>query len=196
MKFLYVRVSSIGQHTERQLLTENNYDRVYIDKCSGKDRERPELTAMMSNLRSGDEIVCHSLDRLARNTFDLLSLVKDITNKGCSIVFLKENLRFEPGKDNAINNLMMQILASIAEFERNLIKTRQAEGIAIAKAKKKFKGKSEKLKEDAADELRNLLKEKKISIKEAMQKYGISRASVYNYLHRDSKKEKEHGNQI
>ncbi len=196
MKFLYVRVSSIGQHTERQLLTENDFDRIYIDKCSGKDRERPELKAMLSNLRSGDEITCHSLDRLARDTFDLLSLVKEITNKGCSIVFLKENLRFEPEKNNAINNLMMQILASIAEFERNLIKTRQAEGIAIAKAKGKFKGKGEKLEKDAAEELRDLLKGKKISIKEAMKRYNLSRASVYNYLHRESKKGAKDGDQI
>ena len=96
MKFLYARVSSLGQNTDRQTLNESEFDRVYIDKCSGKDRERPELKAMLSNLRPGDEIVCHSLDRLARNTFDLQSLIKEITDKDCSVVFVKENLRFEP----------------------------------------------------------------------------------------------------
>ena len=182
MKFLYARVSSLGQNTDRQTLNESEFDRVYIDKCSGKDRERPELKAMLSNLRPGDEIVCHSLDRLARNTFDLQSLIKEITDKDCSVVFVKENLRFEPGKNNPISNLMLQILGGIAQFERELIKARQAEGIAIAKAKGKFKGGKRKLEEYEIEELNKLVHRKKITIKQATEKYGICRASVYNYL--------------
>ena len=182
MKFLYCRVSSVYQNTDRQTLDEKGFDRVYIDKCSGKDRNRPELEAMLSNLRPGDEITCHSLDRLARNLFDLQSLVKEITDKDCSVVFVKENLRFEPGKDNAMSTLMLQILGSIAEFERALIKNRQAEGIAIAKARGKFKGGKRKLNEYEIEELNKLVHYKKITIGQAMEKYGICRASVYNYL--------------
>jgi DNA invertase Pin-like site-specific DNA recombinase len=172
-------------------LDEKDFDRTYIDKCSGKNTDRPQLQAMLDNLRPGDSITCHSLDRLARNTFDLLDLVKKITEKGCSIVFLKENLHFEPGKDNPISTLMMEILASIAQFERSLIRARQAEGIAIAKAKHKFKGSTEKLSSDAAKEMKELVSSKKISIKDAMKRYNISRASVYNYLKRDDKDEKK-----
>ena len=187
MKFLYVRVSSIGQNTDRQTLNENEYDRVYTDKCSGKNVDRCQLQAMLDNLRPGDSITCHSLDRLARNTFDLLDLVNKIIEKGCSIWFQKENLLFEPGNTNPTSTLMLQILGSIAEFERTLIKARQAEGIAIAKAKHKFKGSTEKLSETAAEELKELVSTKKISIKDAMKRYNISRASVYNYLKREKR---------
>ena len=190
MKFLYCRVSSIYQNTDRQTLNESDFDRTYIDKCSGKDTNRPQLQAMLDNLRPGDEITCHSLDRLARNTLDLLVLVKKIIDNDCTIVFIKENLRFEPGKNNPISNLMLQILSSIAEFERSLIKARQMEGIALAKEKNKFKGGQEKLSDIDSEELKLLLLKSRISVKDAMKKYDICRASVYNYKKR-AKKELE-----
>lgn len=187
MKFLYCRVSSIYQNTDRQTLNESDFDRTYIDKCSGKDTNRPQLQAMLDNLRPGDEITCHSLDRLARNTLDLLGLVKKIIDNDCTIVFIKENLRFEPGKNNPISNLMLQILSSIAEFERSLIKARQMEGIALAKEKNKFKGGQEKLSDIDSEELKLLLLKSRISVKDAMKKYDICRASVYNYKKRAKK---------
>lgn len=191
MKFLYARVSSLGQNTDRQTLNEKDFDLVYIDKCSGKNTQREQLTAMLGSLRPGDEVTCHSLDRLGRNTFDLLDLVQKITDKGCSVSFIKENLKFEPGKSNPISNLMFEILAAIATFERSLIRTRQAEGIAIAKAKGKFKGGTNKLSDYAAKELKKLVLAKEISISEAMKRYGVSRASVYNYLKRKNKNEED-----
>lgn len=190
MKFLYCRVSSIYQNTDRQTLNESDFDRTYIDKCSGKNTDRPQLQAMLSNLRPGDEITCHSLDRLARNMFDLQTLVQEITDKDCSVVFLKENLRFEPGKNNPISTLMLQILGSISEFERSLIKARQMEGIALAKEKNKFKGGQEKLSKTDSKDLKLLLLKSRISVKEVMKKYDICRASVYNYKKR-AKKELE-----
>lgn len=187
MKFLYARVSSLGQNTDRQTLNEKDFDLVYIDKCSGKNTQREQLTAMLGSLRPGDEVTCHSLDRLGRNTFDLLDLVQKITDKGCSVSFIKENLKFEPGKSNPISNLMFEILAAIATFERSLIRTRQAEGIAIAKDKGKFKGGQKKLMDHDRKELKELVSTKQISIKDAMKRYGISRASVYNYMKYDNK---------
>lgn len=187
MKFLYCRVSSIYQNTDRQTLNESDFDRTYIDKCSGKDTKRPQLQAMLDNLRPGDEITCHSLDRLARNTLDLLGLVKKIIDNDCTIVFIKENLRFEPGKNNPMSTLLLQILGSIAEFERSLIKTRQMEGIALAKEKNKFKGGQEKLSDIDSEELKLLLLKSRISVKDAMKKYDICRASVYNYKKRAKK---------
>lgn len=182
MKFLYARVSSVGQNLDRQTVNESEYDRVYMDKCSGKDAERPQLQAMLDNLRPGDKIECHSIDRLARNTFDLESLLKEISEKGCSIEFIKERLIFEPGNEDSVSKLTLHIMSAIAQFERALIKERQAEGIAIAKARGKFKGGSKKLSDYDASELKELVAGKKISIKEAMKRYGISRASVYNYI--------------
>lgn len=184
MNFLYARVSSVSQNLDRQVQDMNSYDRVYEDKCSGKNTDRPQLQAMLSNLRPGDTVTCHSLDRLARNTFDLLDLVKQITADGCTVKFIKENLTFESGKENPISELMLNILGSIAQFERQLIKTRQMEGIAIAKEKKKFKGGSEKLSDTDSKELKQLLLAHRITVKEAMKKYNICRASVYNYKQR------------
>lgn len=182
MKFLYARVSSFYQNPDRQIIDDNRYDRTYIDQCSGKDMKRPQLRAMLDNLRPGDHIVVHSLDRLARNTFDLLSLVKEIKNKGCSIVFLKEHLEFLPDENNPVSNLMLEILGSIAEFERELIRARQAEGIAIAKQKHKFKGGKRKLTDYQIEELNKLVHKKTLTISGAAEKYGLCRASVYNYL--------------
>lgn len=184
MKFLYVRVSSVGQNTDRQTLNESEYDRVYMDKCSGKDTKRPQLDTLLGNLRPGDKIYCHSIDRLARNTFDLESLLKQISEKGCSVEFKKERLTFEPGNEDSVSKLTLHIMSAISQFERALIKERQAEGIAIAKAKGKFKGGSKKLSKYDASELKELVLAKKISIKDAMKRYGISRASVYNYIRR------------
>lgn len=187
MEFLYARVSSVGQNTDRQTVNESSFERTYIDKCSGKDAKRPELEAMLSNLRPGDKITCHSLDRLARNLFDLQSLVKEITDKNCSIEFTKENLKFEPGEDKPMSTLLLQVLGSIAEFERTLIKARQAEGIAIAKAHGKFKGGKEKLKDYEIEELKELVQKKKLPITKIAEKFGICRASVYNYMKQPKK---------
>lgn len=187
MKFLYARVSSIGQNISRQTVNENEFDRVYIDKCSGKNTDRPQLQAMLNNLRPGDKITCKSIDRLARNTFDLEMLLKEISEKGCSVHFEKESLDFIPGENNSISNLTLHIMNAISQFERELIKERQAEGIAIAKAKGKFKGGTKKLSDYDVKELKELVPAKKISIKDAMKRYDISRASVYNYLKREYK---------
>lgn len=94
MIFNYKRVSTTDQNTDRQLLN-ISCDREYIEKVSGKDTNRPQLQAMLSNIRDGDIINVHSMDRLARNTKDLLNLVDNITNKGAKIVFHKENLTFK-----------------------------------------------------------------------------------------------------
>ena len=93
MKFLYARCSTQQQNLDRQLTETEKYDRVYMEKVSAKSKDRPELQALLSNLRAGDQIEVHSLDRLARNLKDLLSIVEEIQRKGCSVYFLKENLK-------------------------------------------------------------------------------------------------------
>lgn len=104
MIFNYKRVSTTDQNTERQLLN-IACDRAYIEKISGKNTDRPELQAMLLNIRAGDVVNVHSMDRLARNTKDLLNLVEEITAKGAKIVFHKENLTFAPiGKTHIKND--------------------------------------------------------------------------------------------
>lgn len=99
MIFNYKRVSTTDQNTERQLL-DIACDREYVEKISGKDTNRPELQAMLLNIRAGDVVNVHSMDRLARNTKDLLNLVEHITDQGAKVVFHKENLTFAPDKQD------------------------------------------------------------------------------------------------
>lgn len=182
MIFNYVRVSTTLQNIDRQLL-DVSCDREYIDKLSGKDTNRPQLQAMLDNIRTGDVINCHSMDRLARNVRDLLDLIEKITSKGGEVKFLKENLTFSNSKkSDAFQNLMLVMLGAISEFERNLILERQREGIAIAKLKGKYKGGKNKLSKDQTLELRHLVASKQLSVSKIADKFNISRQSVYNYL--------------
>ena len=140
MIFNYIRVSTVEQNTERQL-RDVVCDRVYEEKISGKDTNRPQLQAMLSNIRSGDIINIHEMSRLARNTRDLLNLVEDITSKGATIVFHKENLTFKgDGKQDPYQKMMMTMLGAVAELERAILLERQREGIAVAKMNGKYKG--------------------------------------------------------
>lgn len=180
MIFNYKRVSTIDQNTERQLL-DISCDREYVEKISGKDTNRPELQAMLLNLRAGDVVNCHSMDRLARNTKDLLNLVEEITHKGAKIIFHKENLTFAPDKQDPYQKMMMTMLGAVAELERNLILERQREGIEIARLKGKYKGGQPKLSAEQVSEIKELINQR-IPIKAIAQKYGVSRRTIYNYL--------------
>ena len=170
MIFNYIRVSTVEQNTERQL-RDVVCDRVYEEKFSGKDTNRPQLQAMLSNMRSGDIVNIHEMSRLARNTRDLLNLVEDITSKEATIVFHKENLTFKgDGKQNHYQKMMMTMLGAVAELERSILLERQREGIAIAKAKGKYKGGKNKLSDEQVVELNTL------------HKQGMPIACVYSYL--------------
>ena len=127
----YVRVSSIDQKEARQLegLT---VDKVFTDKASGEDTNRPQLERALEFLREGDTLVVHSMDRLARNLDDLRRIVLTLTAKAVRVQFLKKSLTFI-GEDSPMSNLMLSIMGAFAQFQRELIKERQREGIAIAK---------------------------------------------------------------
>lgn len=128
----YIRVSSTEQNTARQLDGET-LDKVFTEKCSGKNRERPQLALCLEFLREGDTLVCHSLDRLGRNVRDLLDIVGELTAKGVTVSFLHPALSFTGENDSPINKLLFLMLAGFADMERNLIRERAREGIAIAK---------------------------------------------------------------
>jgi len=134
----YKRVSSGTQNTERQELL--GCDEVFEEFVSGKDRQRPQLEAIMKHARKGDTVVVHSIDRLARSLQDLQEIVDQLVAKGVTVKFLKEGLTFSEVEDNATGRLMLQVLGSIAEFERTLIRNRQKEGIERAKRQGKYEG--------------------------------------------------------
>ena len=178
-KIGYVRVSSADQNPERQLIG-LPLDKVFTDKVSGKDINRPQLQAAREYLRDGDRLYVHSLDRLARNLVDLKTIVTELTARGVVVVFLKEHLEFSNGED-AMSNLLLSVMGAFAEFERALIRERQREGIALAKNRGVYKGRKPSLTECQIADLRNraFAGEKKAALARA---FGISRETVYQYL--------------
>lgn len=181
MIFNYIRVSSIEQSTERQL-KDVACDRVYEEKISGKDTNRPQLQAMLANIRANDIINIHEMSRLARNTRDLLNIVEEITSKGATIIFHKENLTFKGNeKQDPYQKMMMVMLGAVAELERAILLERQREGIAIAKAKGKYKGGKNKLSSEQITELNNMHNQV-TPISRIAKYFKITRPTVYGYL--------------
>jgi DNA invertase Pin-like site-specific DNA recombinase len=176
----YLRVSSSDQSTERQL-DGIELDKTFEDKCSGKDTRRPQLQAMLEYIRDGDTLYVHSMDRLARNLVDLLQLVQRLTQDGITVTFTKQNLTFS-GETSAMNELLLALLGAVAQFERAMIRERQAEGIAKAKAKGIYKGGKPKLNGATVQELRLRAADPAISKAALAREYGISRATLYQYL--------------
>ena len=136
----YVRVSSVDQNRERQraALQGHQIDRWFEESLSGKNMERPQLQELLQYIREGDTVYVSEFSRLGRSTADLLEIVKRIEGKGATLVSLKENF----DTHSAAGKLQMTMLAAISEFERSMILERQAEGIAIAKKKGKYKGRT------------------------------------------------------
>ena len=127
----YLRVSSLDQKEMRQL-DGVTLDKRFVDKASGKDLHRPQLDQLLSYVREGDTVICHAMDRLARNLDDLRRLVLGLTERGVHIRFEKENLTFT-GEDSPMSHLLLSVMGAFAQFERDLIRERQREGIALAK---------------------------------------------------------------
>jgi DNA invertase Pin-like site-specific DNA recombinase len=175
----YVRVSSFDQNAERQL-EHVEIDRVFTDKASGKDTQRPQLEALLTFAREGDTVVVHSMDRLARNLDDLRRLVQGLTKRSIRIEFVKESLTFT-GEDSPMANLMLSVMGAFAEFERALIRERQREGIALAKQRGAYRGRKKSLTDDQIVQLRQRAKsgEKKAPL---AREFGISRETLYQYL--------------
>ena len=182
MIFNYIRVSTAGQNTDRQLVGVT-CDREFIEMASAKDAKRPQLQAMLSTLRPGDLVNVHELSRLARNTKDLLAIVEQILGIGASIKFHKENLTFNGGEEqDAFQQLMLTMLGAIAQFERNLLLERQREGIAIAKAKGKYKGKKSRFSEADIQEMKERFSVPGTNKSALARQYGITRQHMYRLV--------------
>ena len=182
----YVRVSSVGQNTERQL-QDVKLDKIFTDKLSGGNAERPQLIACIDHLREGDVLHVHSIDRLARNLLDLQNIVKELNAKNVSIIFHKEQLEFSANKEadsmkQSMQTLTLQLLGAFAQFEKSLILNRQAEGIANAKAKGIKLGAPSKISEADKLEVIKLCSIKKHDKKAIALQFGISVPLIYKVL--------------
>lgn len=138
-KIAYIRVSSESQNTQRQELALNDIgiDKIFVEKISGKDTNRPQLQKMLEYVREDDILYVESISRLGRNLKDLLNIVESLNDKGVGLISLKES---HIDTTSPQGKLIFNIFATLAEFEREQNKQRQMEGIAIAKAEGKYKG--------------------------------------------------------
>jgi DNA invertase Pin-like site-specific DNA recombinase len=175
----YIRVSTLDQ-TEARQLDGIELAKIFTDRASGKDTKRPQLELLMSFVRTGDTVVVHSMDRLARNLDDLRRIVQTLTGKGVRIEFVKEHLSFT-GEDSPMANLMLSVMGAFAEFERALIQERQREGIALAKQRGAYKGRKKSLAMTEVTQLRERLATG-ISKAQVAREFGISRQTLYQYL--------------
>ena len=146
MKVKYIRISTVEQNTSRQEEATNSYDKVLIDKITGTSKlfERPQGKVLKSLIESKaiKELHVHSIDRLGRNTLDILSTIKFLTSNNACLISEKENIKTldSDGKENITTKLIINVLSTIAEFENDRRKERQKEGIAVAKIKGVYKG--------------------------------------------------------
>lgn len=180
----YIRVSSVGQSTERQL-DGVELDRAFTDKASGSSAEqRQQLQECLTYLRDGDTLHVHSIDRLARNLIDLQQTIANLTAKGVSVRFHKEGLTFSPDANDPFAKLMLQQLGAFAEFERSMIRERQREGIAKAKAQGRQLGRKPAL---SAEQISEAHKRRGAgeSPTDLAREFGISRAAMYAYLKKE-----------
>jgi DNA invertase Pin-like site-specific DNA recombinase len=141
MRVKYIRVSTIEQNTDRQ---DDFNGKTYTDECSGSIafKDRKEASKLLAN-NEVSEVLVHSIDRLGRNTIDIMNTIQDFTNRGINVISEKEGLQtIINGKENPVAKMMIGILGTLAEFELSRAKERQAEGIAKAKAKGSYLGRS------------------------------------------------------
>jgi len=176
MKVGYVRVSTVGQNTARQEIAMDHLgiEKIFIDKVSGKDKERPELKKMIEFVRDGDMVIVESISRFARNVKDLLDLVSILEQKKVSFVSIKENI----DTSTSMGKFLLTVFGAIAQLERDSILERQREGIEIAKSKGKYAGRKPKS-IDNFNEIYESWINNEITVTSASQLLGISRSTFY-----------------
>lgn len=175
----YVRVSTIDQNPERQL-EGVDLDKKFIEYASGTSLKRPQLQCMLNYIRDDDIIFVDSMDRLARNVKDLRELIDSLTSHKIKIHFIKESLTFT-GEDSPMSKLLLTIMGAVAEFEHAIIRERMLEGIAIAKAKGKYKGRQRCMNNEKIEILRTLLQTRR-TLTDISMELKVSRGVLYKYI--------------
>lgn len=175
-KIGYIRVSTEEQSTTRQEHQLKDVDRIYLEKISGKSSDRSELKKMLEYIRHGDTVVVESISRFARNTKDLLSLVDELKNKGVAFISLKESIDTTTPQ----GQFMLTVFGAMAQLERENILQRQKEGIQIAKAEGKYKGRQPiKVDEKAFKKVCKVWRAGEITATEAMKRLNLKPNTFY-----------------
>lgn len=193
MEYGYIRVSTREQNEDRQRIALDEWgvkpERMYVDKCSGKDFERPQYRRLMRRLRAGDTLVVKSIDRLGRNYSEIMEQWRLITrDKQADIVVLDMPLldtrRSRDLTGTLISDIVLQLLSYVAQTEREMIRARQAEGIAAAKARGvKFGRKKKPLPQDFP-EVVGMWRHKQIPCEEALRRLQVSRSYFFENVKR------------
>lgn len=173
----YARVSSTGQSLDVQLDKLCHCDKLFEEKASGCSYDRPQLTACFNYLREGDTLVITRLDRLARSTLHLCQLASQLEKEGVVLQVLDQNI----DTSDATGRLLFHMLAAISQFETELRKERQVDGIQKAKERGVKFGRKKGLNEEQIQELRDL-RAQGMMIRELMDEYKLSKATIYRYL--------------
>ena len=178
-KIAYIRVSTLEQNTARQeeAFKDLKIDKYFIEKVSGKNiKDRPELNKLMDYVREGDTVIVESISRFGRSLSDLIVLMNRLDEKGVHFKSLKEG---DIDTTTPQGKLVFSIFSSLAEFERETIKQRQAEGIAIAKANGKYKGRVKKpIDQNEFISLYNRWQDGEIQKKYICKKLNVSMATL------------------
>jgi DNA invertase Pin-like site-specific DNA recombinase len=176
MRVGYRRVSTAEQNLDRQDL--GAVEKIFEEKVSASTAKRDALVEMTDFVRDGDEVVCYSIDRLARNLKDLQDIIQKLDAKGVSVEFISERLKFGSNTNDAFATLQLQMLGAFAEFERTMIRKRQTEGIAKAKERGVYKGRKKQI--DEAQIIR--LTAEGNSQTQVAELIGVTRMTVYRAL--------------
>ena len=188
-KIGYIRVSTEHQETARQqeIMGDYQVDRIFSEKISGANADRPQLKAMLDYVREGDTLYVESISRLGRSTKDLLNIVDTLTAKGVTIVSNKENI----DTDTPTGKFVLTVFAALSQLEREQIRQRQREGIAIAKAQGKYTGRKPiEIDWTRFGQLYGKWKSKNITGRDFMRRMGLLANTFYR---RVREYEAEHG---
>lgn len=173
----YARVSTDDQNLDlqRDALSKSACTAIYEETASGKSAGRPELGHCLKALRSGDALVVWRLDRLGRSLPDLVRIVSDLERRGIGFESLTEKIE----TNSAAGKLVFHVFAALAEFERNVIRERTQAGLSAARARGRVGGRKPSLNEKQKREIRALLKDPSITVKDVAKRYGVSRTTIY-----------------
>jgi DNA invertase Pin-like site-specific DNA recombinase len=177
MKIGYARVSTAEQNLDLQLdaLKAAGCERIYEEHASGKDAERAELANCLKALRAGDVLVVWRLDRLGRNLADLVRIVGELESGKAGLESITEKVETV----SSAGRLVFHVFAALAEFERNVIRERTLAGLKAARARGRLGGRPEKLSAKDKQQIRALLKDPAVRVKDVAKRFGVSVATLY-----------------
>ena len=190
MKIGYARVSTVDQNEARQMeaLREEGVEMIYMDKKSGKDFNRPEYQKMIASLKKGDVLVVHSIDRLGRNYEEIIAEWRKITKEIEADIIVQDMPLINTTQNKELTgtliaDIVLQLLSYVAQRERENIRQRQKEGIAIAKAQGKYKGRAKKeINKELFDNTKIRWQNGEITKVQFAEIMGISRSTLYKLL--------------